>query len=160
MSSFWAAYMGHGLVLDSQEFEAFLEAYVAAVPDDDPALKTLDAYMEWNYGIDEVKFAKPGTDDRFSLFCVDDGCCDGFRLWNYRVDGKKNKDYEMADIPMQNVYVLNAEHALDGVDCFDGPAYPSYEAFVQEFKDKMAAYLPDDFDWDSHIGSYSYACYA
>ena len=32
--------------------------------------------------------------------------------------------------------------------------------FVSEFKNKLEAFLPEDFDWDAHIGIYSYACYA
>lgn len=158
--SYWAAYSGQGLVLDKQEFDDFLEAYALVAGKDDNAVKQLDEYIEGDIGIEEVKFTKPGTDETFQFSVADDSCCEGFRLWPYRVDGKKNSKYETVDIPMTDIYFLEADRQLDGINCFDERPYKSYEAFVQEFKDKLSAYLPEDFDWDAHIGIYSYACFA
>lgn len=55
-------------------------------------------------------------------------------------------------------YFFHSEHELDAPEVFEERLYNSYEEFRQEFKDKMAAYLPDGFDWDSHIGRFNYAC--
>lgn len=41
-----------------------------------------------------------------------------------------------------------------------GHTYHSYEEIREEFQLKLKAYLPKDFDWDSHIGVFSYASYA
>ena len=131
--SYWAAYSGQGLILDSQEFNEFLEMYEKVAGKDDPAVKQLEEYVEGNIGVEEINFTKPGTKETFEFHTADDGCCEGFRLWPYRIDG---------------------------MNCFDERPYESYDAFVQEFKDKMAAYLWDSFDWDAHIGIYSYACFA
>lgn len=158
--SYWAAYSGQGLVLNLREFNEFQEKYLSSVNNGDKGIKELGEYYDGEKTIDEVHFTKPGTDDAFMFFEVDDGSCEGFRLFNYRIDGKKNDKWKQADVPMNNVYVLDAERQMDGMDCFDRQAYPSYEAFVQEFKDKMAAYLPEKFNWDAHIGHYSYACFA
>nr|WP_317439871.1 hypothetical protein [uncultured Enterocloster sp.] len=49
---------------------------------------------------------------------------------------------------------------MDGFDTFNEKPYASYEALRQEFKDKLERYLPDDFDWDAHIGRFRYAAYA
>lgn len=158
--SYWAAYSGQGLVLNLKEFNDFLEIYASAANNGDRGAEELGEYYDGEKTIDEVHFTKPGTNDTFMFFEVDDGSCEGFRLFNYRINGKKNDKWKQADIPMNNVYVLTSERNLDGMDCFDGPVYTSYEAFVQEFKDKLAAYLPEGFDWDAHIGYYSYACFA
>lgn len=160
MSSYWAGCSGQGLILDKKEFSKFLEAYEQIAGKNDKAVKQLGEYAEGDIGIEEVKFTKPGTDETFEFSVADDGCCEGFRLWPYRIDGKTNKKGHAADIPMVNIYFLNAERQLDGMNCFDEQPYPSYDAFVQEFKDKLSAYLPENFDWDAHIGLYSYACFA
>nr|WP_302168356.1 hypothetical protein [uncultured Schaedlerella sp.] len=55
-------------------------------------------------------------------------------------------------------YFFHSEHELDAPEAFDERPYNSYEEFKQEFKDKMAAYLPDDFGWDAHIGRFNYTC--
>lgn len=158
--SHWAAYSGQGLVLNTYEFAIFQEKYLSNVNNGDKGIKELGEYYDGEKTIDEVHFTKPGTDDTFMFFKVDDGSCEGFRLFNYRIDEKKNDKWKQADVPMNNVYVLDAERQMDGMDCFDGPVYTSYEAFVQEFKDKLAAYLPEGFNWDAHIGYYSFACFA
>ena len=158
--SYWAAYSGQGLILDSQEFNDFLKMYEKVAGKDDPAVKQLEEYVEGNIGVEEINFTKPGTKETFEFHTADDGCCEGFRLWPYRIDGKRNDSYEQADVPGNNIYILDADHQLDGMNCFDERPYESYDAFVQEFKDKMAAYLWDSFDWDAHIGIYSYACFA
>ncbi len=57
-------------------------------------------------------------------------------------------------------YMFYSDYTLDSVEVFEKRPYHSYQEFRQEFQDKMAAYLPDDFDWDAHIGTFSYAHYA
>ena len=95
------------------------------------------------------------------IFCADDGSTEGFRLVPYRVNGKPNNKWEKNEnIPDNNVYVVDADKNINGMDCFEKKAYESYEEFVSEFKDKMNGCLPEDFDWDAHIGIYSYACFA
>lgn len=54
-------------------------------------------------------------------------------------------------------YFFTSERELDSPEAFEERPYISYEEFLQEFKGKMAVYLPEDFDWDSYIGRSSYA---
>lgn len=35
-----------------------------------------------------------------------------------------------------------------------------YEELRQEFQDRLSAYLPETFDWNNHIGTFSYAGFA
>lgn len=71
----------------------------------------------------------------------------------------QNPDYiSQVSLRHETSYVFYSDHKLDSVDVFESRPYNSYQEFRQEFQDKMAAYLPDDFDWDAHIGTFSYAC--
>lgn len=158
--SYWAGYSGQGLCLDEKEFYAFLEKYKEKVPKTDSSIPQIRDFEDGEEDVQGIKFLSGNKNERFGFFCTNDDCCEGFRLFNYRINGKKNERYQSADMPDNNVYVLPCDHSLDGMSCFEKMPYKDYEAFVQEFIDKMEAYLPDDFDWDAHIGIYSYACYA
>lgn len=49
-------------------------------------------------------------------------------------------------------FVLWSDRLLDGPSSFTEMPYKSYGEFVQEFKDKIGSYVPEDFDWDAHLG--------
>lgn len=102
-----------------------------------------------------------------------DNGSDGMYFLRYYANGKPNvfftdreKEIENPDyvraIPLldETSYMFYSDHTLDSVEVFEKRPYHSYQEFRQEFQDKMAAYLPDDFDWDAHIGTFSYARYA
>lgn len=159
MSSYWAAYHGQGLALTPEEFSVFLENYKTKWAGN-KALEKIEDLEEGEIDLSDVNFITSAGQE-FDMFCVDDGSAEGFRLIPYRVDGKPNDDWELTDFfPSNNVYVLSADKTIDGMACFDKKAYDSYAEFLDEFKGKLAEYLPEDFDWDAHIGIYSYACYA
>ncbi len=48
---------------------------------------------------------------------------------------------------------------MNSVKAFDEKPYASYQDFVQEFRDKVGSYLPEDFDWNVHLGYLSYAAW-
>jgi hypothetical protein len=102
-----------------------------------------------------------------------DNGCDGMYFLRYYANGKpnvfftdrekeiKNPDYVGAILLRHETsYMFYSDHTLDSVEVFEKRPYYSYQEFRQEFQDKMAAYLPDDFDWDAHIGTFRYAQYA
>jgi len=88
----------------------------------------------------------------------------------YHVNGKANVRYANRKTQTANQdfvdfldiqgdrYFFHSDHELDSPEAFEERPYGSYEEFRQEFVDKMGAYLPGDFDWDSHIGRFNYAC--
>lgn len=45
-------------------------------------------------------------------------------------------------------------------DLLGDDGYKSTEEIVKEFKEKLAAYVPDDFDWESNIGFFQCASFA
>ena len=160
MSSYWAAYHGQGLALSKSEFLTFIENYKAYYKHDKKLLSKLKDLDDDEIDISEINFVTPAG-KIFSMFCADDGFAEGFRLIPYRVACKPNKDWDANEnMPSNNVYVLDSDKAIDGMECFDKKAYESYEEFINEFKEKLEPFLPQDFDWDAHIGIYSYACYA
>lgn len=99
---------------------------------------------------------------------------DGMRFETYRTKtGKPNKtfldwkrqiwnpDHISAESLRDDVsYMFYSDKSFDGPSVFDERPYNSYEEFVQEFKDKLEAYLPAAFDWDAHIGRFNYAANA
>lgn len=159
--SYWAGYNGHGLCLTEDEYEEFLNNYVnvQTAAENHEALCEMEKLNEGEC-LDDVWFVST-SGEKFSLFCADDGSMEGFRLIPYRKDGKPNEEWDTCPQTLtDNIYVLECERPIDGMQCFEKKAYESYEEFVAEFRRKMEAYLPEDFDWDSHIGMYNYACYA
>lgn len=159
--SYWTGYNGQGLCLTEYEYEAFLDAYVKAqkAAGNHEALREVEKLDE-DEDLSNVWFVSP-SGKKFSLFCADDGCTEGFRLIPYRMNGKPNKKWDTCPQTLSdNMYVLGCDRPIEGIDCFEEKAYKSYEEFVDEFKRKMESYLPKDFDWDAHIGMYNYACYA
>lgn len=160
MSSYWAGYAGQGLCLTDGEFREFLDNY-KAMSTNKKSLKQVEEYEDSCGNVSEITF-RNGKNEKFSFFMADDGCCEGFRLIPYRIGGKPNTGYRPnLDMPDANIFILNADHQLDGMKAFNPKkVYPSYKAFRTEFERKLGEYMPDDFDWDAHIGIYSYACYA
>lgn len=194
MSSYWAGYAGTGLVLNQEEFSAFLEKYMEKNP---VQAENLDEYLEGENldvaSLDDICFLKSvnaGEEIRdlqdnaaeyadkvlyFSEMSNDN--VEGFRFWPfYRHDGRmnvpikrpeggwedaeyRNPMWESDDVG-HSCYVIWSAKDLTSPRVFEQPAYTSYEEFVQEFKDDLAAYLPDAFDWNAHLGYMSYACFA
>lgn len=151
MSMWWEGYHGQGLALSEKEFDVFLERYSAS-----------HERIRYDVSDEDISDIPFFTEDgrEFRFFYVGDDA-DGFNLIPYHVDGKLNKDWDSNEaFYRKNAYVLTAERPIDGPGCFENPAYASYGEFVEEFKDKLKGYLPNDFDWDAHIGIYSYAAYA
>lgn len=57
-------------------------------------------------------------------------------------------------------YIIYTDKSTRPQDLLRADGYKSTEEIVKEFKEKLAAYIPDDFDWESHIGFFQYAAFA
>lgn len=164
MGSYWAGHYGQGLVLTAGELDGFMRSYMEDCTDRGTK-QELEEFFDEECDITDLTF-KSASGKPFKMFEVDTTSCSGFCLIPYRKQGEPNRDYEQnGDIwecwsDDATMYVCQADNAIDGMDCFDRKAYGSYEEFVDEFKDKLAAHLPEGFDWESHIGIYQYAAYA
>lgn len=57
-------------------------------------------------------------------------------------------------------YVIYTDKSTRPQDLFAKDGYKTIDEIVEEFKEKLAAYVPDDFDWESHIGFFQCAAFA
>ena len=116
----------------------------------------------------------PESEKRFGIVRIpDDYIYDGMRFMPYRVNGKFNVPYvivgeeksknpefvDWIDLRSETSYMVFCDRDLDGPMSFVRRPYDSYEDFVDEFRRKMGQYLPEDFDWDAHIGRFNYSAY-
>ena len=54
-------------------------------------------------------------------------------------------------------YVIYTDKSTRPQDLFAKDGYKTIDEIVEEFKEKLAAYVPDDFDWESHVGFFQCA---
>lgn len=186
MSSYWAGYSGTGLVLTESEFNAMLEVYKEKNPEHADIDEHLDDYGFDETPFIKSEFAgvviRGLYEDTAQHACMLTYLCelrdddvDGLTFWPfYNPDGrinineqKENGDWKCAEYThpiweskASECYVCWSDKDMCSVKAFDQKPYESYDAFVQEFKNKFGAYLPEDFDWNAHLGYMSYACYA
>lgn len=169
MSSYWCGYYGTALVLKEEEYEDFLIRYAKANNMNQEEMNDeLDTYgvREFQFVKSNMKGQMPDDNNAFNVIDILKDDCDGMRLFPFFVNGKENTeenfgyDVVMKELQYYNLYVVFSDKNLHSPNVFKKPAYESYEDLVNEFKAKMETYLPETFDWDQHIGSFSYAAYA
>lgn len=158
MSSYWAAYYGTALVLSEEEYVSFLNSY--AEHHDIAREKMEEDIAEEglrNYPFVRSKPTEADVTFEITEILTDD--CDGMRLVPYRT-APGDSDYKL--LRWHNCFVVFSDkYPGSMLYHFSGEkAYESYDDLVTEFKDKLSAYLPEDFDWDTHIGVFDYAMYA
>ena len=178
MSQFWTGYHGTGLILSQAEFIEMLEKYVREnikrgnkVYD----LEEINAYVhdgEAEFDVDEYDFIRSEGNGNFYVSEYTSDTYEGFFFSPFFVDGKENISLSEAgeeyrefvdqeiDIEDEPVYFIFADKDLNSPKVFAEKPYDSYEGFKAEFKSKMGDYLPDDFDWDAHLGNFRVAAFA
>lgn len=155
MASYWAAYYGTALVLNENEFEDFKEKYNGIHK------VNLDEIFE-DMPVQEYEFVRSkninlSNGDPFPITEVNHDDCDGMYLIPYVEEDDPDK---WSLWRTQNVYAVFSDKNMNCMAAFKEKRYESYEALVDEYKEKLLAYLPEDFDWDHHIGQFSYAAFA
>lgn len=183
MGNYWAANHGTALVLSYEEMNDMLHKYIEQNPAD---VNGKESFEIWNEIINEYRnliCSKHAgtilTEDNCSAklyFTVTDVSCaftSGATLHPYVVNGKPNVPGTFNErgnfIPNpdhvchkynDDVYAIWSDKELNSAAAFVEQPYKSYDDLRQEFKNKLKTYLPDDFDWDSHIGVFDYASFA
>lgn len=178
MSQYWAGYHGLALVLDTNEFTLFLNNYRKLHTDD--TTRALDE--QTNDGenplldctIREYPFQPCVGDKEFYVVNVltedNDGMC---FIPCHRPDGSTNEavldengkyvqSVIVENLRSQDSFVFFTDEDMTSGSYLDGKTkrYDSFQDVLTEFQNKMKDYLPEDFNWDSHIGDFSYACFA
>lgn len=170
MSSYWAPSYGTALVLNETEFMDFVSRYEAIhplQPDEDSIPEILD-----NGNLSEVSFIPSEKMDQ-EYFYMDRICedeCDGMMLipvirpegaYNQSIyDKEKNELIQEIIVYTWRCHDSYAIWATRSTSVFHPNHYDSYEELLLEFQSMMKSYLPEDFDWNDHIGQFSYAQYA
>lgn len=181
MASYWSGYKGTGMVLTQPEFDKMLEVYMEKNPEQSDITKTID-----NYGCDITKFTMSKYAGESMPKLQDDNKYDNkityieqilkdkpdrfiFKPF-YKSDDTINMNHEtsngcwiiaeyhhtISDSGADCCYVLSSNKDMLSPKIFEEKPYESYQDFIQEFKDKLESYLPSDFDWNAHLGIFSY----
>lgn len=188
MGSYWAGYSGTGLILTEPEFHKMLEQYKQKNEKEKEAVNAAienctigeTKFIKFQFAGESMPDLQENVTGKYAgkVMYVMELCkdqVDGVTFWPfYRTDGTPNTPSKQEDgtrRPLQashpiwdsdadRCYFLFSDKAMDTVTAFEERPYGSYQKFVQEFKDKVEGYLPNDFDWDAHLGNLSYAAYA
>lgn len=178
----WKANHGTALVLNRFEFYAFIEVYLKKTNDKERSIEQLiDEIIENNVQLIRSKYLETKNnvtkdEHKFYVTPIMNYETDGAYLVPYftEKDGELiknthktyqngrftlNPDYVRHDLHWDDAYAIFSDKALDSADAFEEKPYASYDALVQEFHDKAKAYLPEDFNWNDHIGVIDYAIY-
>lgn len=165
MSSYWAAYYGDALVMSKKEFDSFLEHYAGMYGLDANEMFEEESVNEYGF------ICSKNADRTFEITEVSTDSCEGMYFIPFMHEGTVNKTkfadngdiiqaIETRNLHGRDSYVVYADkNRFYGDGVFSSP-YASYQEMKQEFMDKLEKYLPEDFDWDAHIGAFSYAQYA
>ena len=178
---YWAGYHGDALVLNEEEFEAFCECYVLVnglVPfsdDADEMEERVTDYVRGMFDNEPIReYSWKCAVDKQKTFQIVDVLvdeCDGMVLEPFLCDGHINQNgfdeqgnltilWKSHHLRCNNCYVVFADKNRCNGKAFFEPPYTSYGDFKQEFVGKLKDYLPDDFNWDIHLGHFRYAAYA
>ena len=159
MSSFWAATHGIALLLSYEEMERIIETYCKKYPDSELAEKKQKDYFYLD--VEDV-FILPERKLSFFVTDVNPDYADGMYFIPFKCpDGSFNIHDKCISYAWREpgVYAIFSEHAMDSAEAFIKNPYPTYDDLVQEFKNKLLGLVPDDFNWDAHIGRFSYATF-
>ena len=162
------ACFGTALVLNDEEFTRFVNSYVEIHPDS----RLESAFNGEGDDLIEECPLYGGGEREFYVEPARVENCSGMQLIPFlQRDGKWNvTTYDKEKNPTrttitkrlgdEDFYAFYTEKDMIGPSSFMVKSYHSYEEIREEFQLKLKAYLPEDFDWDSHIGIFSYATYA
>lgn len=82
----------------------------------------------------------------------------------YPIDTSDNEEFNGHKIPYHDVdadsKILYTEFSTLSIDLLTAEHYKSVNDIINEFKDAIGTYLPDDFNWEKHVGVFMCAAYA
>ena len=184
MSSYWAGYAGLTLMLEKEEITDFFKRYLAKTfykdSDDIPVEKLQDLISEYSApeigfvkskcvnenpfttleeSVVDVNFDKSNTEKLFTIMPWDEDQYDGALFIPMEKDKRCDEDDCFTFRESDAIFVW-ADKSIIPWEILNGSSYKSTDDIINEFKDKLSAYLPDDFNWKTHIGFIEYAAFA
>lgn len=180
MNSCWGACSGVALLLSKTETDSFLlnylkQTYFPEATSEDVAMfyETLSDYTE-----DEVLLLRsncreqmlqllPTFEDTVGVSFETIKALPKNSFFNISLyDSESNCgffypfDETEHDTIYTDMYLIWCDKSVLPHKLLSGKSYASIDEIIQEFKDKIASYLPTNFDWTAHIGFYEYCIYA
>lgn len=163
MGLIWYPDKKNVLILKGDEYEDMIERYLASIPELDVTKKNMIVNAARNYswflksehdvtGWYDTDFRNIESDHLFGIEEFDEQF-DNVHFVSFMT--KISAYYDTGDEPL---YTLEAETNIKETGAFDEDSVSEYAALVDEFKQKLEHYLPDDFNWDTHIGVLTYSC--
>ena len=176
MGYIYTAHYGNGLLLNSREYRNFLRRYyrrnglteekiaksyieyvgiqnIIQTENGKLARKALDkfGYITSNFSGYDIALNVKNRNLRFPIVEVKPTRRNPITFLPYKINNQSTDFYEHYHI-YEKRYIAFCDTDIDGCElcCYKTDA--SYDNFVAEFKRKFKNYLPDDFDWESHLG--------
>ena len=127
-----------------------------------PLYPTVDAFLEklqdaTYYPNDDTSIAKNLV--HFNRYNPDEYSSGIF----YPIDTSANEKFNNYKKSYVNVAddseILYTRFSTLPIDLLKTKHYTSNDDIINEFKDEIGAYLPDDFDWEKHVGVFICAAY-
>lgn len=161
---------GIAFVMDEDEFSSVLNQYQELGSDNDLSQfryyynKSQFYYYDKGKGLycltnssdielEIYKFEAGSLDIASFIPFFVNGKLNAFIQGNRKWPGKKNVS---RDYTSENCYVCFADRNMLSTDLFAKP-YHSYTELLIENQEKFGEFFPDTFDWDSHIGNFSFS---
>lgn len=167
MSSNWYAESGTALILDEKETIEFCKKYLKEICGRN-MVKVLDAYT----AVEELdtrtlirskyKKADPSSIDEndekhFQISLYEDEMSGGI-FYPFECDERCGED-DCFELYGDYYGIFFTDKSTLPQEIFKG-TYHSMDEIIDEFKEKLEDYLPEDFNWKAHIGFIQYAIYA
>lgn len=99
-----------------------------------------------------------GVDDEFDLLEKMEDSDHVWRLYNDEMEGKHFTPFADGKYFNEEPEVMLVIWAENAYEPFRA-AYSGPEEIRKEFQDIIGEYMPEDFDWDAHIGEFSCTIY-
>lgn len=181
MLEYWSATSGTALIISKEEVRDFFTRYLLetyrkdGVTDEDIDFinSTISDYgddfyflrsayrqslLEDFHSMESCVDERTAAEHTKELFNCVEYCeeeCSGGMLYPF----KKPASGKFMDVE-DGSYIIYTDKSTRPQDLLGDDGYKSIEEIVKEFKEKLAAYVPDNFDWESHIGFFQCATFA
>lgn len=169
MSGYWSATSGTVLILPKEEVKDFFTRYLLETYRKDGVTDNIDCTIS-EYGSDSFYFLRSAyrqslLEDFHSLeSCVNENTaaehkkelfncveyCEEEHSGGVLYPFKKPARSKFVDVE-DGSYIIYTDKSTRPQDLLGDEGYKSTEEIVNEFKEKLAAYVPDYFDWKSYI---------
>ena len=166
MSMYYAGYEVFGLVLNEDDIEIFKENYIKKHPEDYDVYDCEDDIDEAFYEQLTIERTFVGCNGKI-FYTVDVDCtsisgmCSGASFYPlFTNDENLKKDYKYINLDGFRMTVVETFFQCDPIQVFNGKFYKNSDEVINEMKDKLCDYLPEDFPYAKRIGIITYAAYA